>query len=59
MNSFKKIEIIIIFIIYYNIVIWVVKLFRVYDNSQHVNFILSQNFICYFEEYIIEKLTLG
>ncbi len=45
---FLKVEIIYISIIYYNIIIWVVKLFNVtydnYDDFQHVNFILSQKF---------------
>jgi hypothetical protein len=47
MNSLFKFEVIIIFIIYYNIVIWVTKLFIYdnYDDFQHINFIFSQNFI--------------
>jgi hypothetical protein len=53
MNSFLNFEIILIFIIYYNIVIWVVKFIQsvVCDNYydfQHVNFIFSQIFISLF-----------
>jgi hypothetical protein len=54
MHVFSKFEIISFSIIYYNnIVIWVVKLFRVqfminYDDFQHVNFVFSQIFILLF-----------
>jgi hypothetical protein len=39
-----------VYIIYYNIVIWVGKLFGLvayenYDDFQHLNFMFSQNFI--------------
>jgi hypothetical protein len=29
-----------------------------YDDFQHVNFIFSQNFVHYFEDYLMMKLTL-
>jgi hypothetical protein len=53
-----------IYIIYYNIVIQVVKLFRVYvaydnyDDFQHVNFIFSQNFISLFLGLFNDKTDL-
>jgi hypothetical protein len=30
-----------------------------YDNFQHVKVIFSQNFIHYFEDYLMMKLTFG
>jgi hypothetical protein len=30
-----------------------------YDNFEHVNFIFSQKFIQYFDNYLMTKLTLG
>ncbi len=50
---YKKFEIIIISMIFYDIVILVVKLFRVeaynnYHNFQHMNFIFSRKFISLF-----------
>ncbi len=53
-NSFIKFEIIEFSIIYYDIGIWVVKLFRVYvaydsyDDFQHVNFLFSQILVSLF-----------
>jgi hypothetical protein len=46
MNSFKKNSIIKFSIIYYYIVMWVMKFH--YDDFQHLNFIFSQNFISQF-----------
>jgi hypothetical protein len=53
MNLYFNFKIIIYSIIYYNIVIWVMKLFisAAYDKLrwfQHVNFIFSQNFVSLF-----------
>jgi len=64
MNSFLKFEIIIIFVIYYNIVIWVVKLFKVYSMIIKMIFNMSTSYFhkisfCYFEDYLMMKLTLG
>ncbi len=30
-----------------------------YDDFQHVNFIVSQKLVHYFEDYLMTKLTLG
>jgi len=53
--------------IYYDIVIWIKKLFRVYiwyhnydDDFQYVNFIFfHKKLFHYFEDYLMMKLTLG
>jgi hypothetical protein len=64
MNSFFNFEIIIISIIYYNIVIWVVKLLRVWPMIIMMIFNMSTSYfhkipIPYFEDYLMTKLTLG
>jgi hypothetical protein len=64
MNSFLNFEIIYFSIIDYNIVIWVVKLFRVQPMIIMMIFnMLSSYFpkfsFHYFEDYLMTKLTLG
>jgi hypothetical protein len=49
--------------IYYDIVFWVMKLFRVlknhnYDDFQHVNFMFSQKFISLFWELFVDETDL-
>jgi hypothetical protein len=63
MNSFFNFEIIYIFIIYYNIVIWNNEIiqniaYANYDDFKHDNLKFSQIFIHYFEDYLMTKLTL-
>jgi hypothetical protein len=62
MKLFLKFEIIIISIIYYYIVIWIMRLFSIaydkYDDFQHVNFIFSQNFSSLLWRLFNDKINL-
>jgi hypothetical protein len=59
---FYSFEIIGFSIIYYNILIWVMKLFTLYhdnyDDFQHVNLTFSQNFVSLFGELFNDKTDL-
>jgi hypothetical protein len=63
MNSFLVFEITYISIIHYNIVIWVVKLFREPMIIVMIFNMLTSYFpkisVDYFEDYLMLKLTLG
>jgi hypothetical protein len=62
-NSLLNFEIILFSMIYYDIVLWVMKLFKSvknhnYDEFQHVDFMFSQNFISLFWGLFDDKTDL-